>query len=1048
MSKIKNVLAGLVLAGFLTIGAQPALAASLSPAQTQAILSLLSSFGADSATIASVNAALTGTAVPVVPVAPGVKFGSRGPAVVALQKELIAGGYSIPAGATGYYGAQTLAAFNAREKDRANAAPSTPAVTGNGLKVSLATDSPNNVALVQTQATGELAKFTFSNPTSSDVKVTTLSFKRIGVSTDSALTNVYLFNGATRVTDPAGISQSTFSFNDASGLFVIPAGSTKTISVKADIASGTSGQQIGVQLTAVSSSATTDSTVAFPINSYTQTISSATLASVSFGTVTPSGSEVAPSTDVTIFKTTANVSTRAVSLKALTLENRGSTQDSDFQNVKLFVKGSLVSTGVLSNDRVTFDLSANPIRLETGANEIRVAADVVGGSGESFDFQVRRSADVQFVDVDLNASVSPTGSLSASNDNDIEGVSLSVSKANSSPSSNVAKDGTSIKLGSFEFRAAGDDLKIEQLSVNVDTSVDAGLEQGKIFLNGSQVGSSKNLSEGSNSFTMGSQMVIVRGTTAVVEVYANAKTSAGASFTNGDTVVVGVSVTNSDTQGVKSGDKIASSISTVNANTLTISSSALTLTKFSGYGNQTIIPGANDTLVGSFTLGAGSTEGVNVNTITVKLSSGEAASVTNLVLKDRTTGNQIGSAKSTPGQSNDFSVNVTVPFSSTKTVDIYATIKSNASAGAWTAVASASGSGATTGNTVTAADSDLQVITIGSAVLSAAVNNGSTPESSNVIAGSSEVKVGSFRFTSQYSPYTVQEIKVKVPANSATSVTSVTLKWNGGSATQALALSTGAQTHATATFTGLSFAVPANSDTNLDVYVGIPTIASGATSGAAISVSLDANEGFKAVDASGASDVTLSSSDLDSAAIAGRGTVYVRKTVPVLSAVALDSSVLSAGSNKTIARFKVTSDAAGDISWGRVVFNLSKSSAVDVDSFALYNGSSVVAGTFSTTTTSITFAATNEQQVSGSASYELRASIGGTISTNSYVDVSIANPSTSSFTGTLAGVSTDSSFTWSDRSAVNEIHSTTSSDWTNDHLVKALPITIGNLRQN
>ena len=90
--------------------------------------------------------------------------------------------------------------------------PTVP-VTGNGLKVVLSPDSPNNVALVQGQAAGLLAKFTFVNPTNASIMVTNLAFKRIGVSNDTTMTNVYLYNGAVRLTDSAGVTNSAFNFN-------------------------------------------------------------------------------------------------------------------------------------------------------------------------------------------------------------------------------------------------------------------------------------------------------------------------------------------------------------------------------------------------------------------------------------------------------------------------------------------------------------------------------------------------------------------------------------------------------------------------------------------------------------------------------------------------------------------------------------------------------------------------------------------------------------------------------------------------------------------
>ena len=109
--------AGLVLAvafsGF-TGSAQAALSAS----QVQSILSLLQSFGADAATIANVQASLTG-GTPSTGTGTGtgsssscaftsdLTMGSSGAQVTCLQQGLISMGFSIPAGATGYFGAQT-----------------------------------------------------------------------------------------------------------------------------------------------------------------------------------------------------------------------------------------------------------------------------------------------------------------------------------------------------------------------------------------------------------------------------------------------------------------------------------------------------------------------------------------------------------------------------------------------------------------------------------------------------------------------------------------------------------------------------------------------------------------------------------------------------------------------------------------------------------------------------------------------------------------------------------------------------------------------------
>jgi len=1116
MTKVAAVATGLAMATSMLSLAPIAHAAALTNSQVQSILSLLSSFGADASTIANVQASLTGSA----PVSTGTNptsscsftrdltVGSTGADVTCLQNALKAAGY-MSANATGYFGALTQAGVIAWQKamvitpsagyfgakSRAafglgggsSTTPGTTPVTGNGLKVSLATDSPNGTALVAGQAIGELAKFTFANPTSSSVRVTSLGFKRIGASSDSTLTNVYLYNGATRLTDAAGLSNTAFSYNDTAGILTVPAGGTVTVSVRSDIATGSSGQQVGVQLVSVGSNGTLDSSVVFPVNGGLQTISSAAIGTVVMTYTGPSNATENPGTDIRVFEGSTVVSTHAARLESLTLENRGSVDDNDITNLRLYVDGTMVGSAVaqFTDSRATFDLTASPVRLETGTRLIKVVADVVGGSGETYDIEIRRAADIRIVDVELGQPILITGTWGAATANTVAAATLSVTRAANTPSSNVSVGATNVKWATFDFRAAGEDVKIEEMTVWLDqtSGATAGMDNAKVFVNGVQVGSTKDLVTDTNpdndgtSFTFGSSFIAKQGVVTKVDIYGDAKTSSGTNYAAGVTVDVGVSIAAADTEGMDSGDTV-SAVSEVEGLTSTMTASSVTLTKSSGYGNQTMIAGTNNARLGSFTLAAGSTEGVNVNTITVTLSADEAASVTDLMLKDSATGAQIGSTKVSPSTSNSFSVNFVVAASATKTIDIYGNLKSGANAGTWAANVDGAGTGAVTASSVTfgsssASSATLQTITLSSGVLTAAVNSGSTPDSANVIAGAAEVKVGSFRFTAQYSAYTVQEVKVKVPANAATSVTAITLKWTGGSATQALSLSSGAETYATATFAGLTFAVPMNTDANLDVYVGVPTVDAGASTGAAISVLLDGDEGFKAVDAAGTADTTLtgSSADLNSAVTTGKGTMYVRKSVPTLSAVALDNTSFTPGANVAIGRVKVTADAAGDIGWKKMVFAVSKSSGVTLgatSTIGLWDGATQIAGTFATSTNSnpdvealaatattgnLVFVATNEQQIGAGSSktYELRAGTLATTATSGQVFVSVTVPqtSTSATTAAFATISTTSSdatesFVWTDRSSITTVHDETTADWTNDYLVKTLPVTAGN----
>jgi len=953
----------------------------------------------------------------------------------------------------GYWGPITRAKANSMCTTPPGGGTGTPPVTGNGLKVMLASDNPTAGTLVQGQGIGELMRLTFSNPTASEISVTGLSFNRTGASTDSSLGNVYMYQGGARLTDPAGISSSVISFNDASGIFKVPAGGSVTVSLRADLGGSSGGETIGAQLTSVTASGALDSSVSLPLTGTNFLISSATIATATWGSTTPNGGTFAPADDTTVFQNTLTVNNRAADLRSVQFENRGTASDSAFQNFKLFVKGVQVgNVQQISGRKVVFDLSGSPVRLATGGNEIRLVADVVAGSGKNFDFQIRRGTDIHLVDTELNQPLKPSAPSTVTA-NEIEGVSLSVVKAANSPTGNVAVGATNVLWGRFEFRAAGDNLKIEQLTVDVDTTAGAGMDNVRIMLNGTQVGSTADVAEGGTTISLGSSMILTAGQTAIVEIYGDAKTTAGANYSNGDTVNVGVSVAVADTEGISSGDRISSAIAEVEGNSLTVSSSTLTGTKFSGYGDQTMVAGTNNARLGSFTLSTGSVEGVNVNTIVLNLSSTESGSITDLRLVDNATGQQIGTAKSSPSTANTFSVNLAMGASQTKVIDIYANIKSGAGAG--TIIVdlddTTGGTGATTGQSTTiGSDLTLQTITIGSGTLTVTRDPG-TPVNTNVIAGSTMVHVGKFDFAAANSSYTVQEVAVKVPADAATSVANVTLKYKDQSGaeqtvTRSLALSSGAQTHATATFTGLTFYVPLNDSADLDVYVDVPTTTSGAKSGAAISVLLDADEGFKAIDAAGNAYTSLASSDVNSAANSGFGTKYVKRSVPVLARTTTGlGNTVAAGTG--LYRFTMTADAAGAIDWREISFEIT-TTGVTITGWTLHditgganvqiNDSAVnVSGTTLAICPDASCTIGEAQQIGAGSTktYELRASsVSGWGNAGDDLTIRFTDDTSEVANAAASALHAGQNMVWSDRSATS--HSTTTTDWTNGYLVK------------
>lgn len=930
----------------------------------------------------------------------------------------------------------------------------TTTTTGTDLAVTLSSDSPaTGGAIVAGQAIADLAHFTFKNNTSGEAKVTKVVLNRTGISNDTALTNVYLYDGVKRVSDSASVSSGVITFNDSTGLFTVGSGASKNISVRADIDASVAGQIVGVSLASVTS--TVNATGSFPVMGGYLSVASATMGTLDFNTTTtPTATTVDPQNDYIVWQNTVTVGTRALNLKSLTLRNIGSINTGDVKNFRLYVDGSLLSTveNLDANGYVTFDLSASPKSLATGSRIVKVLADIVGGSTRTFMMSLRQAGDVAAYDSDLNQPVLATAngssfSARSATSATINGGSITVTKNTASPSSNIAVGATNVKLATFDLRASGENVKIDNLNIQADTSVNnGGLDNAKVFFNGSQVGSTKDLSEGaSTNFTFGSSLVVAAGTTGTIDIYADAKTSTSTNLVNNETILITMNAgTSGNAQGTVSLGTLTVPGSAVAANTITVTSSSLTATKYSGYGNQTMVAGRTNAKIGSFVLATGASEGANVDTITVALSATEAASITNLMLKDQSTGAQIGTTKGTPGTSNAFTMNLAIAASGSKVIDIYADILSGVGIGDIAADVTASGTG-TLGSAVTASSVTLQTITIGNGTLSLAVA-AANPASTNAIAGSSSVKVGQFRFSATNNTYTVEELKVKVSNGAATSTTGITLSYKdstGATKTAFQTLTTGSEANATATFTGLTLFVNSTGDDSLlDVYVGIPTIASGATSGAAITATIDYNEGFKATP-NGLSPITTwtsSTADVASNASTGYGTVYVRKSIPTFAKVA--SGVTTPTTGQALYKFSITADTASAIEFKKISLAIA-TTTMNVSALSLYE----VGNTTAINTTAAEVDSNgNAVFYAGTSANDTVIQVGAGETKNFEVKGTVTNWGaagdnlTISFTedtsagATATSVSHAGNLVWSDRSATS--HTTITADWINGYLVK------------
>jgi hypothetical protein len=511
-----------------------------------------------------------------------MKLGSRGTDVMNLQKVLNAypqtrvseSGAGSPGMETTYFGAATRAAVNKFQAlhlvelgitaPTANVFAGTRGLlnaicvggnagqgnngNGNGgttsgpVSAMLAASQPTGM-LVQGQAGARLADITFTG----NGTVTSVQLQRTGVSTDSSLTNVYLYDGNTRITDAASVVTGGYiNFNAPNGLFMVSG--SRTITVRADIAGSTSGQSVGVKLNSVTAGGAV-STFSNVMGNSLQ-IGSVQVASSTLVMNTGSATVDAGTVNQTVWSGVDTISTRDVNLRAATFKFVGSAPVDFSTNLSLYVDGTKVAgpsmINAMNNNKVTFDLGATPYLLKTGAHTIDVRGDIVKGSFRTYQFSIENVADLMLEDTNLmgvNVSTyvgtSPlTQGTSAYTSTTINKGSVTVNVDPSFVANKVTGGATNVPVGQFTLKAYGEDVKVNSIKVGFATTTISTLNNVSLYVNGGQVGTSVNWTGATTTFNLGSSLIIPAGQTVTLTVKADIVNTSNAAYTSGTIAAV------------------------------------------------------------------------------------------------------------------------------------------------------------------------------------------------------------------------------------------------------------------------------------------------------------------------------------------------------------------------------------------------------------------------------------------------------------------------------------------------------------------------------
>ncbi len=839
----------------------------------------------------------------------------------------------------------------------------TPSPVSTGpVSVMLSASQPTGT-IVAGQAGAVLANLSFTG----NGTVTQIELQRIGVSSDQTVPNVYLYDGATRLTDSASVITGGYiRFNGPNGIFTV--NGSRTITVRADILAGTNGQSAGVKLNSITTLGGSPTTFTNVMGNtlFIGSVSNGT--TVDFTSLDTTVRTVDAGTpNYNVWRATVNIGQHDGILRSATFKFVGSAPVDSLSNIGLYVDGAKVATsaGVSTasgNQRLVFDLGTNPYVLRTGSHQIDVRGDVIKGSNRTMTFSIENRVDLMIEDSQLTGvNVTPTViGATLTNGSSAYGL-ITVNKGsitvNVDPTFNANKvtgGGTNVVIAQYTLKAYGEDVKVNNLRViptlTGTTPAVAGLTNVALYVNGGQIGTSQNFtgsSTGNLDYTLGSQLIVPAGQTVTLAIKADIRTAAGANYTAG---VIVAALSNggagNNAQGQSSYE--LTTVSTnggITGNTLTVSSGAAAFAKTSGFTVSNVAPNTANFKIGSFTLQAGSAEDTVVNSATVNLtaigsSTSPLTNYSNIVIKDGSTvlGTPVGNAQGV----NTFSFSdITVTKNTTKTFDVYADIGSQATSTIQADMGiTYRGNVSNVSTTITPVTG--VVITSLQATLAASALVSTSPVSQYVVGGTT-MNIASFKLkTANDTAATVRELRFTITGTDAISTITV----NGQSASVV---------SGTAIVSGLNIPI---SQTGTDVPV---TVVYSGFKNTTIGGSLTA----------GIATTTLSLNYVE--AVSGAGTTIVDNVTVVSSRVmklfatkptvtGMNGSAFLTASTMKIGEFTIAADANGRVAANTVglVTSISTTGTTSVSNVHLReNGNTTpITNTVSSITSSTPYALT------------------------------------------------------------------------------------------
>ncbi len=658
--------------------------------------------------------------------------------------------------------------------------------TGEGETVALAADTPASAIVAKGANNVEFTKINFSAG-SSAYTVNSIAVTRGGIANDTDISAVKLYDGATQIGSSQAVNTTTHKATFTGLNWVIPANTTKTLTIKANISSsaGTNSVTLGIASASDIDSTATALSGTFPITGNAMSI-----ASISVGTLTvdvlgtPAASNInSGSTEqhVASIKFSAN-STEGINVQSFKLTQVGTASDSDISNIVVkYGTETLATVAGFVSSSATVTLSP-ALSLNAGASKtVDVYVDVASGinTSRTVKLEITQADDVTAIGSNSQGAVTVAAAgtfpeQGAAHTISQGQLSVSLDAATNPSSQNYVKGTTERELTALRFSATSTEgVRVTQITLtSAGTATPTDVSNFTLWKDGTQIATGSISGSGTgftvqfgtntvNSFDSPGLFDIDASSNAVVMVKADISTAA----TTDNTIQMNVaSASHIKADGLSSQvDLPASSITgTTTASTFTIAASGSLSVSLnpSSPSASTISKGVQGYEFTKIDLTAGSGEDITVSSVTVRTYVGSGTTnpastgdITNMrIMVD---GEQKGTTVANPTDGvGAFSVNLVIPAGTTKTLSVIADVPVSTTAsslhidlpGAGSVSADITSTGNSSGADITETGSATgNLMTVANPTLTVAMS--STPAASNKVVNSTEVTIGRILLT-------------------------------------------------------------------------------------------------------------------------------------------------------------------------------------------------------------------------------------------------------------------------------------------------------------